>query len=426
MTPLETWLGSCFLPYQLRWALDDAPFALCSKGRQLGMTDSCAAWAIMRSFYYGERVLFLSASERIAQEFLGTVRAHCQFLGAVGEQGITDLTTDNKEELTWHSGGRILALSSSERTARSWSGHVVFDEAAHHVDLESVYSAAAPMATRGAGQIRMLSTPAGAQGLWYTLCSSPPEGWSYHCVPLAVAERDGFTVDRARLLALVGGDERMFAEAYECQFLDAQLQLIPSALADAARDWPGEIPKDYDRYVAGLDVGRTRDATALVIIGMDGNIAWVLAVFTCRRTSFAEQKAMIRSARDAFQWDTLHVDETGLGSQLAEELVEQWGETEVRPVRFTQDSKADLFTRALRWHKDGAIRYPHGDDGKTLHRQAISLRRVVTESGNVTFEFPRTADGHGDEFTALTLALKGAGEPTPARGVGTKPIFLVP
>jgi hypothetical protein len=60
-----------------------------------------------------------------------------------------------------------------------------------------------------------------------------------------------------------------------------------------------------------------------------------------------------------------------------------------------------------------------------LKKQGISLRRVITNSGNVTYEFPRTKDGHGDEFTSMMLALLAAGNaPMPPR-MGTSHLFAV-
>jgi phage FluMu gp28-like protein len=148
-------------------------------------------------------------------------------------------------------------------------------------------------------------------------------------------------------------------------------------------------------------------------------------MLTCPRTAFAEQKRLIRDARAVFRWETLHIDETGIGAQLAEELVEEFGEDEAKPVQFTEQSKADLCTRTLRWLKNGALRFPKDATGATLHQQGVSLRRVVTPANHVTYQFPRTADGHGDEFTAVMLALRGAGEPPVVRGVGVHPLLAV-
>ena len=53
------------------------------------------------------------------------------------------------------------------------------------------------------------------------------------------------------------------------------------------------------------------------------------------------------------------------------------------------------------------------------------MHRVVSKSGHVLYASKRSGDGHGDRWTALTLALKGAGEPTPLRVVGDSPLLAV-
>jgi phage FluMu gp28-like protein len=419
------WLRGCFLPYQLRWIVDGTDFGLALKGRQLGYTDATAARCLVRAYLLRRPQIVLSAAQRNADELLEAVRKHAEFIAAIGMPEVGQLWPDKASEVGWRRRGSVTALASNPRTARSFHGDVYLDEFAYHADPEAIWRASAPMATRGDWGLRVISTPAGAQGPFYDLCSDPPDGWSFHRVSLDDAEREGLRVDRSKLLKLVGGDERAFAEAYLLEFLDANLQFIPTAMADRALHWEGSLPDLTGAEIyAGLDVGRTQDLTALLIVAVVGQVAWVLAVLTCKRTAFKAQKRMIRDARATFAWHTLHVDETGLGKQLAEELEEDFGSEVVR-VTFTNDTKADMATRTLRWLRDTRVRFPKGAPGKALHAETIAVRRKITGSGNVVYEVPRTAKGHGDRFWALALALKGAGEPMPPRELGVEPVLAV-
>ena len=421
---LATWLRRCFLPYQLRWILDRSRFALCLKLRQGGFTDAQAGRYVLRGLRDRRPQIVLSAAEDNAKELIDAARRHCQYLARLGLTAATDWSVNNAEEISWKSGGSITAIAASPRTARSFHGDVTFDEFAYHQDPEGVWAAAGPMATRGDWQLRIISTPNGAVGRFHELCQAIPRGWSFHRVSLDDAERDGLSVDRAALLALVGGDERVFAEAYQCQFLDADLQYLPSELVNSAWLWTPESMPDLEgaENFAGFDVARKVDLSALVDVALHRDVAWVAPPMTCQRTAFAKQKALLTSARNVFRWKTLHVDETGMGAQLAEELVEQWGPDEVKPVTFTAPAKADLATRVFRWLKNNRVRCPHGAEGDALKRDMLALRRIVTPSGNVTYDVPRTAAGHGDRFWGLALALKGAGDPQPFRGMGPSPI----
>jgi phage FluMu gp28-like protein len=175
---------------------------------------------------------------------------------------------------------------------------------------------------------------------------------------------------------------------------------------------------------AGLDVGRTSDLTALTILAVVDEHAYVLAVLTCQRSRFAEQRAMLDAARARFQWDSLTVDATGLGTQLAEELAEEWGD-EVRPLVFSARVKEDLATRTFRWLAGRRLHLPVGDAGRALRGEALALQRIVTDAGTVTYSSPRGAAGHGDRLTSLTLALRGAGEPSEPVRMGQRPLFAV-
>ena len=74
---------------------------------------------------------------------------------------------------------------------------------------------------------------------------------------------------------------------------------------------------------------------------------------------------------------------------------------------------------------DGRLRLARGPEGVRLRDEGRDVHRTVSKAGHVLYTSKRTADGHGDRWTALTLALKGAGEPTPLRLVGGSPLMAV-
>lgn len=374
----------------------------------------------------GRPQVILSASQDLSDEVLAKARAHCRILARLGYPGATDFVTDNTTEIAWRTGGRVVALPANPRTARSFTGDAWLDEYAYHVDPEGIRDAAFPIAARGDWRVRVFSTPNGAQGLFHGWASQVPQGWALHRVTVDEAIRQGLPLRLADLEALAGGDPRLFAQWFRCQFTDADAQYIPAALADRALRWTGEMPALEGAEIhAGFDVAREHDLSALAIVAVVDRRAWVLAVLTAKRSSFAAQKQMLARARQRFQWETLHVDATGLGTQLAEELVELYGADEVKPVMMTPLTKEDLATRAYRYLATDRLRLPRGAEGDRLHAEAIAVRRVVSKAGHVSYQSPRTADGHGDRWTALTLALKGAGEPPAVRGMGLQPILAV-
>lgn len=430
-SPLRHWYES-FPRYQLRWMFDEAQVALAIKARQIGFSFATAAGAVRGAYLQHRPQLILSASRDLSREVLAKARGHCEFLGKLGLHSATDWTTDNSHEIAWRSGGRIVALPASPRSARSYSGDVWLDEFAYHKDPESIRDGAFPMASRGGWRIKVISTPDGAGGLFYDWATKPPLGWSIHRVTIEDAIADGFEADPEKLMELAGGDPRIFSQWYQCSFLDNDMQYIPSELIEAATTWVGRIPslEGADVY-AGLDVGRTVDLTALCVIAVVEGVAYVVAMLTCPRTKFSEQRKLIEEAREAFGWQQLLVDSGGIGAQFVEELVEAWGPAEVKPMYLNGGNHRDGGVRAglasgmLRWLRDGRLKLPRGQEGKLISDEMRALRRKISTNNSVVYEVQRGRGGHGDRLWATALALYGARGARTARGVGSTPLMAV-
>lgn len=420
-----------FAPYQYELLSEESAIALWVKARQIGFSHSIAGDAVKNALLEGSTNIILSASQELASEVLEKAKLHAVVLRRLGLERMATTPVSNATRICFPNGGRVIALPASKRTARSFTGHVYFDEFAYHDDPKGIWDAAAAMSTRKAGdgqrrKIRVISTPNGAQGLFYRWSTNPPKGWARHAVDIDRAILEGMPVDIDHLWELAGHDERIFAQWYRLAFLDAALQYIPTAMADRALGWVGEMPDLQQCEIhAGLDVGRESDLTALTLVALYGRYAYVLPPITCRRTAFRQQRRMVADARDIFRWSTLHIDSTGIGAGIAEEFVDAWGEEEVRLVPFTNPAKDDLATRALRWFRDDRVRLPHGKPGEQLHAEIISVRREITQAGNVVYNVPRDAQGHGDRWWSMCLGLKGAGEPLAPRGMGEEPLLAV-
>lgn len=421
---LRKW-GEHFLPYQREFLSAPERIALWVKARQIGFSHVVAGDAVKEAILHGTTNIIISASQPLSDEVLVKAAGHAR---ALREAGFTSATLigQSSRRISFKNGGRVISLPSNPRTARSYTGNIYLDEFAYHEDPQGIWDGAGAMAMRKERKIRLISTPNGAQGLHYEWATSPPKGWGVRYVTAKQAIAQGMPVNIASLWELAAGDERVFAQLFMCSFLDAHMQYIPTAMADRALGWIGVLPQLNHPEVtlhAGLDIGRTNDLTVLTVIAVCRGKAYVVASMTCKRTKFRAQRAMIREAREILPWATLHIDRTGLGMDMAEELVEQWGEHEVFPVDFTQQSKADMATRSLRWLRDDRLKLSRGAEGKLQHKEICSVKRIVTNAGNVTFDVTRTKEGHGDRWWSICLALKGAGEPEAPRGVGQEPML---
>ena len=152
---------------------------------------------------------------------------------------------------------------------------------------------------------------------------------------------------------------------------------------------------------AGYDVGRKHDLSVLVVLERTPKeLRWCGAV-ELRQSPFDEQFELLTSVLKVCGLRRLCIDQSGLGMQLAEELVRDHGST-VEPITMTAPVKESLASRILAGFQRGDIRIPN-------HRPLIddlhSVARTVTLSGNVRYAAPREAGSHADRWTALALAL---------------------
>lgn len=385
--------------------------AICNKARQIGFSHTSAAVVVMWGAYLRESTCVLSIGEREAKEVLRKARLHAHILEAKGSH-FAKVVKENETEITFATGGRILALPAS--AGRGYTGNVILDEFAFHERAEQVWEQAAGTTTK-TGRIRVISTPNGVGNTYYDLWQAAQrEGslWSSHRVPIERAIADGYDISMERVWERAKGDPRLFDQMYRCSFLNNLDQYIPTELLDAAYGRP--IPSnDEGLAYGGLDIGETRDRTVLTIIRRNGNQRWLQHIESHKLTDDSLLDELAEKAFKQYKVRRLCVDATGLGSFPAKRMRKTWG-SRLEPVVFTQASKEDLATGLYdALHQGLALPrsyYHQGTDEMPLLREDIaSIRRLLTAAGNVRYDAQRTKRGHADRAWSLMLALHGAG-----------------
>jgi phage FluMu gp28-like protein len=218
--------------------------------------------------------------------------------------------------------------------------------------------------------------------------------------------RDDAPHDIGALRAAVA-DEATWRAAYECQFVDESHALLPYDLLLARVDHTlsyhlnvKTLSEAGDLY-AGYDVGRKHDLSVLVVLEkLDEGYRWRGAV-ELRESPFDEQFDLLTSVLSVRGLWRLEIDQSGLGMQLAEQLVRDHDST-VEPITITAPVKESLASRILAVFQRGDLSIP---DHRPLIDDLHSVARSVTLSGNVRYAAPREAGSHADRWTALALAL---------------------
>lgn len=415
---LSAWVGT-FYPFQREWLLDTADVAACLKARQIGMSHTTSGFGVLAGAFHGELTTIISVGDRESAEVLEKAKRHAHVLERLGSR-MAKATRVNASEIAFASGGRVLALPSTG--GRSFSGNVFLDEFAYQERAEAVWDAAAAVTALG-GKIRIASTPNGVGNSFHQLWTINRPGWSKHEIPIERAVADGYPLDMERCWSIAKGDARLFDQLFRCKFLDGQAQYIPSAAV-------GECSAD-DLYVhdaecyAGLDIGRTNDLTALVVVALDADGCRVVQrCETRKRTSQADLDDLVERAFRDYPIARLCVDATGIGAFPAEQMQRRYGRRRVEPVTFSATSKEDLATGMYSAFTEHTVRLPLTDralrdaepgTAQALRDDVCSLRRIITSAGNVRYDAPSTDAGHADRAWALALALHACRTPPNAR-----------
>lgn len=406
---LEHWVRS-FFGYQQTWLLDQSKFAITLKARQIGASHTYAGAAALWGLL-GDGTSIVSRGEREANEVLEKAAAHCRALHALGSTRARVVSL-NATTVKLASGASIVSLPSTSG-ARGRSANVLLDEAAYLPFAEETYDAASASVMHGF-RLRIMSTPNGVGGFFHKAWTDPKAGAGFrkHAVPIDAARADGLRVADEECWRMAMGDPRRYDQLFRCSFLDGDAQYLPTPLIE--RSTTDESPPHEGEVFAGLDIGKSRDRTVLVLVVRDrGGVHWVMHVETRRQTTDddVQQLAALAFSTGARR---LCVDATGLGAFPAETMRRRWGRR-VEPVAFTTSSKEDLATTLYQRLADDALRIPRAET--MLRDDLCAIRRTVTSAGNVRYDAPATAEGHADSAWALALALHACAGPDRRRRV---------
>lgn len=421
----EAW-AKTFYRFQLEWLFEPEDYSLALKSRQIGFSHTTGGLGAMWGVAFGETTTFISVGEREAKEVLEKAKNHAAMLRDFGSQWATIRGKDSAEEVRFASGGRLIALPQTS-AGRSFSGNVFLDEFAYLERPEKVWDGAAAVTMHGY-KLRVASTPNGVGNAFHALATDAKQhaGYAIHNIPIERAIADGMRVDMARCWKMAKGDPRLFDQLFRCKFLDGELQYIPTELVNRASvadlyTWEGDC-------YAGLDIGRTNDLTALVVVRMVEGIAKLVCLLTCKRTDQAALDALVARAFMVYGVRRLCVDSTGIGAFPAEAMQKTYGQHRVEPFVFTQKSKEELATTMFQFFKGEQVQIPLEDSAAhecepggaaALRQDVCAIQRIVTSAGNIRYDAPHTEDGHADRAWALALALHATGKQPSVKVVET-------
>lgn len=379
--------------YQVEWLFDDSQFKIGVKGRQIGLSEDLGVEGVLLMLR-GDSVYYVSRSEKQAVYLLDKFYKWCDIFSNAGVNIYFDKRSTTECKVN---GVYVTSLTSNATTGEGFTGHVFFDEFGLLPNDKEIYRSIYPTITRGY-KLRIISRPFGQSNLFYEIYNDEyayPD-FKRYSFDIYRAIGDGNYVDIEKLKR--NYDEDSFAENYECKFLDESTSYFPYSIL---RDRIGDVPTDLSggKYYLGIDVARKQHLTAFVVLVKIKDFVYTKQVDTMKRASFAEQKERIRRLCERYPIEGGAIDATGIGSQMAEEVHEEFPYIEA--VTFTNKIKEQLVTGTKKRFENGTVKIP---DDVDLLSDFHRIRRTVTANNNVIFDAVANSKSHADRFWAWALA----------------------
>lgn len=157
-----------------------------------------------------------------------------------------------------------------------------------------------------------------------------------------------------------------------------------------------------DTLVGGMDIGRTRDTTEIIVLGISRNIKALpyRLHITLDRVEFKDQEAVVTKLLETLPITSFLIDKNGLGIQLAENISRVF--PQAQGVDFTNGTKELWAVEAKLRAQRGEVPIPNDKD---LAYQIHSIRRKITAAKNSVYDTEGNEKHHADMFWAWALAI---------------------
>ena len=402
--------------YEKRWLRDAAQFKIGMFARQTGKTFTTTLEIVddcYENFTKGRqaRWVILSRGERQAAEAMNEgIKRHANAYGAAfeafeydwrGEQGVYKAL-----DVALPGGSRITALPANPDTARGYSANVFLDEFAIHRDSREIWGALFPIVSKKGLKLRVTSTPKGRNNKFAEIWLGQDTTWSRHKTTIYDAVADGLERDIEQLRKGLG-DEQLWAQEYECEFIDdASAWLTHDQIAWAEHEGAGkrELYQGGPCYI-GLDIGRRRDLFVIWVWEKIGDVLWTREVIARQGISFSEQDALLDDVMRFYKVSRGAMDQTGMGEKPVEDAQRRYGSM-IEGVLMTPARQLAMATVARKRFEDRQVRTPAGDHD--IRKDLRMIEKVAGATGAPRIITPRDAGGHADRAWAAFLGLAAA------------------
>ena len=387
--------------YQKEIIKETSRLNITKKSRQIGGSFAYAFKAVHSAIFKKRNQLVISASQRQSRIVMSYVEKFIKSFQLLKEFHGLKLETDQTIEKKFpeaFGGASVFCLPPNPETIRGFNGDIFLDEFALYKNDRKVYESIFPAITRGF-DINLSSTCFGMQNLFYEIYTNEFKYKDYvrRSIDIYEAIKQGLSVDVE--LIRNNFDEDSFRQEFLCEFIDESTSYFPyNLLRELIEDF-NEAEIKGKCYI-GVDVGRSHDRTAILVIREVGNCFYLTRKEVLDKMKFDEQIAIISQVFYEEQPERVLIDKGAIGMQLAETLTEKYGFCE--GVNFTNTFISEIVTNAKKIFEQKNFKF---NEDKDLISEIHSINKEVSATNLVSFRSKRDSKGHSDSARSLLLAL---------------------
>lgn len=343
-------------------------------------------------------------------------------LGKMKDMFLTDfhIVRQTQREFEFSNGIKIICDSVGDKgeTIRGYTAGVVILEEAGSIKDSIVQEVIMPMAATTNAPIVKIGTPRGKNHFFE---SSIDPNYKVHLYDYKHPIKEGLItqtfIDEQKRTIM----EMKFRTEYGAEFIEDMDAFFGYDLIEKCKD--DNIYKlETTRYYLGADIARLgQDSTCLIIINVDiNNVARVVECVELKKQTLDVVMQKIQELHTKYNFRRMFLDETGLGAGPTDMLAKIYNQPRIQQgasmtgfpkqrefgdkvvgVRFTIQSKLDIFSNLKTLMENGKIKYP---SEPKLIAQLRDFRYELTEANNIKLH--HSEYGFDDYVDALALACK--------------------
>lgn len=295
----------------------------------------------------------------------------------------------------------FIEFKSAERDDEGLRGagldFAVVDEASR-VSRKSWEQGLRPALADKLGRAIFISTPKGRNWfyeLWLKGQSENPEikSWKY-----STFDNPFFPESEKKVIAETT-PELILRQEYYADFLEDEATVFRNLDKCLRGSLQGNSEKE--KYSIGVDLGKAEDFTVITVI--KESTAELVYINRMNKIDWSLQKEHIKSVCKIYRKNIVHMDSTGLGDPIVEDLNKSG--LVVRGFQFTNTSKQVLIEQLIVAIEQGLLSIPQVKETKFLIDELKAFTYELLPSGKLRYTAPEGL--HDDGVMSLALAIRG-------------------